>query len=90
MGCGVTDQFGNVLIRPEYLAGGFYNGAVVKSNYNQMWGFIDTQGNWVVKPQFCMAGRFSEGLAGVYQNGYWQGDKCGRKMGLSQYSLATG
>lgn len=39
MGCGFTDQFGNVLIRPEYLAvGGFYNGrAVVKSNYNQMW-----------------------------------------------------
>lgn len=81
---GFTDQFGNVLIRPEYLAvGGFYNGrAVVKSNYNQMWGFIDTQGNWVVKPQFCMAGRFSEGLAGVYQNGYWQGDKCvGGKWG---------
>lgn len=48
-------------------------------------GFIDTQGNWVVKPQFCMAGRFSEGLAGVYQMVTGKAISVWEENGLSQY-----
>lgn len=81
---GFTDQYGNIVIRPQYLAvGGFYEGrAVVQAAHNRMWGYIDKQDNWVVPPQFCMAGRFNEGLAGAYKNGYWLGDQCvGGKWG---------
>lgn len=73
---GFTDQQGNIVIRPQYLAvGGFYDGfAVVQSPHNRFWGFIDQSGNWLVSPQFCMAGRFSEGLAGAYKNGYYNAE----------------
>lgn len=73
---GFTDQHGNIVIRPQYLAvGGFYDGlAVVQSPHNRFWGFIDQSGNWLVSPQFCMAGRFSEGLAGAYKNGYYNAE----------------
>lgn len=73
---GFTDQYGNIVINAQFLAiGGFYHErAAVQSAHNRMWGFIDKSGNWVVDPQFCIVGRFSEGLAGVYHNGYLNTD----------------
>lgn len=34
-----------------------------EGDYNIYYGYIDTKGNWVIKPQFTNAGNFSEGLA---------------------------
>ena len=36
-----------------------------------LWGFIDTNGNWVIKPQFQDAYRFHDGLARVELNDKW-------------------
>ena len=35
---------------------------------NYKWGFIDTEGRWVTKPQYESASEFSEGLASVLMN----------------------
>ena len=45
--------------------------APVDSSKEALWGFIDTKGNWVIKPQFQNAYRFTEGLAPVEMNGKW-------------------
>ena len=34
-------------------------------------GYVHTEGTWAIKPQFELAGNFSEGLAPVYVNGKW-------------------
>ena len=35
------------------------------------WGFINTEGKYIIDPQFDYAGDFSEGLAPIYVNGNW-------------------
>ncbi len=38
-----------------------------------VWGYIDRQGRWVIKPRFWYAGRFSEERAFVqYPDGHWE------------------
>lgn len=35
------------------------------------WGYLDSAGQWVIKPQFTQAKDFSEGLAPVLKDGMW-------------------
>ena len=37
----------------------------------EKWGYIDTDGNQVIEPQFQEARSFSNGLAAVKKSGYW-------------------
>lgn len=37
----------------------------------ELWGYIDTLGQWVITPRFNEAKEFSEGLAGVNVGGIW-------------------
>jgi len=36
-----------------------------------LWGYIDTEGNWLLKPQYENAESFSHGLAGISEDGRW-------------------
>ena len=38
---------------------------------NGKWGFMDNQGNWLIKPRFDNAREFSDGLAPVATNDHW-------------------
>lgn len=38
---------------------------------NAMYGYINQQGQLIIKPRFALVTNFSEGLAAVYENGYW-------------------
>ena len=64
---------------------------------SEKWGYIDTEGNWVIAPQFVVAETFSEGLAAVMVEGgkmgyianpliydHWEPDSIlrGAKLGL--------
>jgi hypothetical protein len=45
--------------------------APADSGEDALWGFIDTNGKWVIKPQFQDAYRFHDGLALVELHGKW-------------------
>jgi hypothetical protein len=47
---------------------------------NELWGFIDATGKFVIKPQFPQVGRFSNGLAPAIQSG-----SCGSGQYRDQY-----
>ena len=50
----------------------FYTeGLSVAKDFNGIYGFIDKQGSWVIKPEYNSAVRFSEGLASVMKDGLW-------------------
>ncbi len=49
----------------------FENGLSVGVDVNNKYGFIDKQGNWVIKPEYDSAVRFSDGLASVMKDGLW-------------------
>lgn len=83
---GFVDRNGNVAIQPQFKYAGRFSRerAAVQSATSELWGFIDTRGHYIVYPQYCSLAAFSEsdGLAGVYKNGYKQGDECvGGKWG---------
>ena len=45
--------------------------AAVRRKSHDQWGFIDRAGKPVISPRFEQAGRFSEGLCAVRENGLW-------------------
>lgn len=49
----------------------FVGGLAPVKELEQKWGFIDTQGNYVIQPQYDDATRFSQGLAAVNAGGQW-------------------
>lgn len=88
---GFIDIQGNIVIKPQFKYAGRFSRerSAVQSASNDLWGFIDTKGNYIVYPQYCSLGAFSEsdGLAGVYKDGYKVGDKCvGGKWGFMNTS----
>ena len=53
------------------------------------WGFIDTKGEMVISPQFDEAGKFSEGLAAVFNQCRWGYiDKTGAFVIKPQFKFA--
>ena len=42
-----------------------------KKGDNNLWGFVDEEGKWVIKPKFRDAEDFSEGFAAVKLDGKW-------------------
>lgn len=47
----------------------FSEGMAVVINWDDKYGFINTKGEMVIKPQFQKAGSFSEGIASVFMDG---------------------
>ncbi len=69
---GYIDHTGKFVIGPRYVenAARFSEGVAafqpgLASPGNAKWGYLDKSGNWAIKPQFEIAGDFSEGLAAV-------------------------
>lgn len=72
------DKSGRVKFRlgKSQLAGSFSEGLAAVS-VNGKWGYVDTEGHFVIHPQFGSAGDFSEGLAVVTSSPtdqYWRKD----------------
>lgn len=81
---GLSDQTGKILLEPHYYSiGDFSEGLAAytadplekygEQNPHARFGYLDTQGNTVIAPQFAQAARFSTGVAWVKQpdNGDW-------------------
>lgn len=95
---GVIDKTGRVVIPPQQLAGvgEFSEGLaaaqeLVRDPKTKWWtqgsyGYIDRTGEWVIKPQYYWAGKFTDGLAAVGSPEEGQGytDRQGRRYGWSK------
>ena len=79
---GVGDRSGNVVFR--YGDGGEWypldgSGLFTKKGEDNLYGFADIKGKWVIPPRYEGAMRFQEGLCGVKKGGKWGViDKTGR------------
>jgi hypothetical protein len=69
---GYIDHSGKFVIGPRFVenASSFWEGVVAfqprgVSPGNAKWGYLDKSGKWTIKPQYDVAGDFSEGLAAV-------------------------
>jgi len=66
---GFINADGKVIIPPEFDVGWFaeedFLEGLSPARSGDNWGFIDTQGNWVIQPKYWRVGTFSEGLAAV-------------------------
>lgn len=63
---GYRNRKGNVVIEPIFeKAGPFVGGRYAAVKLNGKWGYIDTTGAWLVKPQFDMAQEFHDDMAVV-------------------------
>lgn len=78
---GLMDTAGNVICRPSFSQIGVpyfdLKSEPVPATKGRKWGFINTKGEWVVRPQFEYAGYFQHGLAKVVikgKTGYIQQD----------------
>ncbi|MFC0323348.1 WG repeat-containing protein [Gallibacterium melopsittaci] len=83
---GYINQQGQIVIPAKFsYAGRFSHGrAAVQSATNNLWGFIDLTGNYIVYPLYKCVGMFSEeeALAGVYYGGDLSNNICeGGKWG---------
>ena len=62
---GFVDADGNVVIQPMLNNPGKFNAGLLPVNDNGLYGYINTNGEWVIKPQFLYAAPFSEGVATI-------------------------
>jgi hypothetical protein len=68
------DSKGNIVIRGQFLQTfDFSEGLALVQDVTGLYGFIDKEGRWAIKPQFddARGGGFREGFAGVAMNGRW-------------------
>lgn len=67
--CGYTNENGELVIDLKFsTASTFCEGVAKLANENNLYGFIDSSGNYVIEPQFEDARDFHEGLACVKKN----------------------
>jgi hypothetical protein len=67
-GSGYIDVNGNIAIPFHFkYTSAFTDGLARVCDKNGLWGFIDKSGEYIIKPQFEMAGDFNEGIAAVYK-----------------------
>jgi hypothetical protein len=68
------DKAGNILTEERYnmnldcnegFGCGDFSESLAPACHNGKWGYIDTSGNFVIKPAFNMAGEFKDGLAPI-------------------------
>ena len=71
--CGLLDTAGNIICRPSFAKFGapFFDSELgpLPATKGRKWGYINTKGEWVVRPQFEYAGNFHNGLAKVVVKG---------------------
>jgi len=49
----------------------FSQDQLARARSDKEWGYINTEGKWVINPQFEHVNDFSEGLAAVEKDGEW-------------------
>lgn len=62
---GFIDKEGNVIIDPILNAPSKFNAGLLPVNDNGLYGYLDTNGDWAIEPQFMYAMPFSEGVATI-------------------------
>lgn len=62
---GFIDTKGNVVIEPMLESPGKFNAGMVPVNQNGLYGYMNPDGEWAIKPQFLYAAPFSEGVATI-------------------------
>ena len=60
-----------VAIAPRFQSVGHFHNGLAPAQENDLWGFIDTTGAWVVQPQYEGVLRGKNGRFGIQQNGLW-------------------
>ncbi|MCK9205120.1 MAG: WG repeat-containing protein [Bacteroidales bacterium] len=69
---GFIDTTGQYVIPPVYTAVNIFSEGLAAVRFDNKWGFINTSGKTVIKPQFDdVAAGFCNGLAPVGKNGQW-------------------
>ena len=67
--CGLLDTAGNIICRPSFAKFGapFFDSELgpLPTTKGRKWGYINTKGEWVIRPQFADADHFYGGLAYV-------------------------
>ena len=61
----ISIQQGEVAIAPQFDYAADFSEGLAAVQQDGRYGYIDTDGNWVVEPTYTNAGRFSEGFARV-------------------------
>ncbi len=62
---GFIDKNGNVIIEPVLNDPAKFNAGLLPVNDNGLYGYLNTDGDWAIEPQFMYAGPFSEGVATI-------------------------
>ena len=69
---GFIQHSGDWIVEPRFLvAGDFSEGRAFASTDGEMFGFIDLNGEFVIRAEFQQCRQFSGGLAAVLQEGRW-------------------
>jgi hypothetical protein len=58
-----------IIIEPAFEDVFEFSGHIAAVKSKNLWGYIDTTGNWIIKPQFIKAETFKNGLATVQKDG---------------------
>jgi hypothetical protein len=67
----------------------FSQNYLARARSGKEWGYINTEGKWVVNPQFGHVNDFNEGLAAVEKEGQWGFiDKAGNFKINPQFDVA--
>lgn len=61
--CYALDETGSVLFGPMQYIGSFCSGLAPATEDGTLYGYVDTQGNWLISPRFTSAEAFYDGLA---------------------------
>ena len=78
----------HVVIAPQYQEVGYFSEGYAGVKVNNLWGYIDTDNNMVIPPQYTFANAFSDRCAAVYNSSVgWQIiDVTGRLLYFKQNS----
>lgn len=68
--CGLIDMRGEMVVKPVENCNFYVDGPIAVTEDGEKWGFIGTDGEFVISPRYSFARSFSDGLAPV-QMGLW-------------------
>ncbi|MBQ7915414.1 MAG: WG repeat-containing protein [Firmicutes bacterium] len=85
---GCTDLVGNMMVAPRAAEPMVFSEGLCKQQVNGKFGYVDRNGQWVIKPQYVRAGDFHEGLAAVEVPKFW-GTSCGFIDRQGQWKFKT-
>jgi hypothetical protein len=87
---GYLARDGSVAIPAHFVATRPFADGLAAVCVDEVWGFIDTRGEWVIEPRFFAVDRFAHGIAPVARDGLSWGyvDRAGRQVVPFQFEQA--